>query len=141
MTYSEKFNITYGTAQGLCLGPLLFIIFVNDSHLLPLYSRIILFADDTTIFNSHKSPQFLNYTLEHDLNLLIEWFKANKLSLKLSRTVVMKFWSSNTSFDINVDGHLIPLVSHTKFLGAHLDSELTWHTHLNQLIEKIQANK
>ena len=50
---SDRFNITYGTSQGSCLGPLLFIIFVNDIHLLPLYSKIILFADDTTIFNSH----------------------------------------------------------------------------------------
>ena len=58
ITYSEKFNITYGTAQGSCLGPLLFLIFVNDIYHLELYSRIILFADNTTIFNSHKSPQF-----------------------------------------------------------------------------------
>ena len=63
ISYSEKFNITYGTAQGSCLGLLLFTIFINDIHLLPLYSRIILFADDTTIFNSHKWPQFLKYTV------------------------------------------------------------------------------
>ena len=141
ITYSEKFDITYGTAQGSCLGPLLFIIIVNDIHLLPLYSRIILFTDDTTIFNSHKSSQFLKYTVEHDLNLLIEWFKANKMSLNLSKTIIMKFRSSNTSFDINVDQNPIPLVPHTKYLGAHLDSELSWHIHLNNLIGKIQANK
>ena len=58
---SERFDIAYGTAQGSCLGPLLFIIFVNDIHLLPLYSRIILFADDTTIFNSHTSSKYLQY--------------------------------------------------------------------------------
>ena len=50
---SDRFNITCGTAQGSCLSPLLFIIFVNDIHLLPLYSKIILFTDDTMIFNSH----------------------------------------------------------------------------------------
>ena len=58
-TYSEKFNISYGTGQGSCLGSLPFLIFVNDIYHLELYSRIILFADNTTIFNSHKSPQFL----------------------------------------------------------------------------------
>ena len=63
ITYSEKFNISYGTAQGSCLGPLLFLVFVNDIHHLELYSRIILFVDDTTVFNSHKSPDFLRYTL------------------------------------------------------------------------------
>ena len=71
-SYSEKFDITCSTAQGSCLGPLLFLVFVNDVHHLPLYSRIILFTDNTMIFNSHKSQKFLKYTIEHDLNLLIE---------------------------------------------------------------------
>ena len=59
ITYSEKFNISYGTAQGSCLGPILFLVFVNDIHHLELYSRIILFVDNTIVFNSHKSPHFL----------------------------------------------------------------------------------
>ena len=54
ITKSDAFNITCGAAQGSCLRPLLFIIVVNDVHLLPLYSKVILFVDDTTIFNSHK---------------------------------------------------------------------------------------
>ena len=55
---SDFYNITYGTAQGSCLGPLLFILFTYDIHLLPTYSRIILFADDTTLFSQHKNLQF-----------------------------------------------------------------------------------
>ena len=77
---SESYKLTYGAAQGSCLGPLLLIIFMNDIHLLPVYNNIILFADDTTIFNSHKSVKFLKYMLEHDLSLMMNWFKANKLS-------------------------------------------------------------
>ena len=80
ITYSDSFDITYGTAQGSCLGPLLFIIFVNDIHLLPLYSKLILFANDTTVLNSHKVPKFLKYTITHDIQTLAEWFKTNKLS-------------------------------------------------------------
>ena len=68
---SESYKITYGAAQGSCLGPLLFIIFMNDIHLLPVYSSIILFAVDTTIFNSHKSVKFLKFMLEHDLSLMM----------------------------------------------------------------------
>ena len=91
ITKSARFNITYGTAQGSCLGPLLFIVFINDIHLLPLYSKLILFADDTTIFNSHTSARHLQYTLEHDLQLMSTWFSVNKLSLNVGRTVAMKF--------------------------------------------------
>ena len=64
---SDRFNITFGTAQGSCLSPLLFIFFVSDVHLLPQFSKIILFADDTTIFNSHKSTKYLRFMLEDDL--------------------------------------------------------------------------
>ena len=92
----DNFKITFGTAQGSCLGPLLFIIFVNDIHLLPLYSKIILFADDTAIFNSHKSTQFLQYTLEHDLQMMTNWFSANKFSLNIGKTVAMKFWNKDS---------------------------------------------
>ena len=72
-------------AQGSCHGPLLFIIFCNDVHLLPIYSHLILFADNTTIFNSDKNINYLCYTLEHDLSLIIDWFKANQLSLNLGQ--------------------------------------------------------
>ena len=83
----------------------------------------------------------MKYTIELDLNLLIEWFKSNKLSLNFGKTVIMNFWSNSTVFNINVDGNTIPVIPHTKFLGTYLDSELTWHVHLNNVIEKIQANK
>ena len=66
ITYSDKFEITYGTAQGSCLGPLLFIIFCNDIHVLPLYGYLILFADDTTLINSQKTNGLLHFMMEHD---------------------------------------------------------------------------
>ena len=67
---SGTFDIMYGTAQGSCLGPLLFILFCNDIQLIPTYSKIILFADDTTLLYSHKNLKFLKYALEHDMALL-----------------------------------------------------------------------
>ena len=88
---SEKFNITYGTAQGSCLEPLLFIIFCNDIQLLPTYSRNILFKDDTTLLYSHENIKFLKYALEHNMILLIDWYRANKLSLNVGTTVLVKF--------------------------------------------------
>ena len=53
ITYSEPYHVTYGTAQGNCLGLLLFILFCNDIKLLPFYGKLVLFADDTTLLNIH----------------------------------------------------------------------------------------
>ena len=67
VTYSSTFSITYGTTQGSCLGPLLFIVFCNDVQLLSLFGSLILLADDTTLTNSHRSEKFLQYVINHDL--------------------------------------------------------------------------
>ena len=69
---SDSYDITYGTAQGSCLGPLLFILFCNDVQLLQTYSKIIVFADKTTLLYSHKNIKFLRYALEHDMLLLTQ---------------------------------------------------------------------
>ena len=89
ITYLEAYDISFGTAQGSCLGPLLFLLFCNDIHLLPLYSQLILFADDTTLFNSHKSERYLEYMLNQDLEILFDWFRANQLSINFEKTVMM----------------------------------------------------
>ena len=138
---SERFDITYGTAQGSCLGPLLFILFVNDIHHLPIYSKLILFADDTTIFNSHTCNKYLQFMLEYDLNLMTDWFNANKLSLNLHKTAAMQFWNNNTSLELQVDNIKIPVVESTKFLGVQIDNQLTWHNHANHVINKLSINK
>ena len=72
VVYSEPYQITYGTAQGSCIRPLLFILFCNDIYNLPLYSHLILFADDTTMINSHKNLNYLEYMMYHNLTILLD---------------------------------------------------------------------
>ena len=55
--YSEKYDVTFGTVQGSCLGPLLFIIFCNDIYMLPIMGKLILFADDTTLIETHRNKK------------------------------------------------------------------------------------
>ena len=114
---------------------------MNDIHLLPLYSNVILFADDTTIFNSHKSQKFLKYTLEHDLNLMIDWFKANKLSLNLGKTVGINFWDNKSNMSLNVDNINIQMAECTKFLRVYIDYKLTWYVHVNHLLDTLNTNR
>ena len=121
ITYSDAFDISFGTAQGSCLGPLLFLLFCNDIHLLPLYSQLILFADDTTLFNSHKSEKYLEYMLNRDLEILLDWFNANQLSIK---TVMMQFWPKKEKIKIKARNNVIPIVRNTKFLGIFMDDTL-----------------
>ena len=89
--YSEWEPLEYGTPQGSVLGPLIFLIFNNDLHLHLSYSNCILFADDTTIYSSHKNLQHLTWCIREDLMTLCDWFKANKLTLNLDKSVAMIF--------------------------------------------------
>ena len=110
---------------------------MNDLTQLPLYSNIILFSDDMTVFSSHKSEKFLKYTLEHDLNIMSDWFKANKLSLNLDKTVGIKFWD-NSNFMLHTNNMSIEMTDHTKFLGVFIDYKLTWHIHATHLLDKLK---
>ena len=99
---SESYHVEYGTPQGSCLGPLLFLIFNNDLHRV-LDSCCILFADDTTIYFTHNKMNFLEWTVNEDLKLVADWFRANKLTLNIKKTVCMLFSCKNTCKPLNIE--------------------------------------
>ena len=82
---SSPQGISCRVPQGSILGPLFFILYVNDLNNAPLLD-VILFADDTNLFISHNDPGYLNDTLNSELNNLPSWFAANRLSLNLCKT-------------------------------------------------------
>ena len=83
---TELENITYGVPQGSILGPLLFLIYINDIYKSSDILNFILFADDTNLFFSHKDIKHLFNTVNIELAKIQEWFKANKLSLNTGKT-------------------------------------------------------
>ena len=89
---SKQYHIKYRTPQGSCLGPLLFNLFYNDLYMNIEHCNLIMFADDTTLYASHRNVSYLNYILQNDLINLENWFAANSLSLNASKTFAMKFW-------------------------------------------------
>ena len=106
-------------------------------------TKSILFADDTTIFNSYKDLNYLTWTLLHDLQILSDWFKANKLTLNLKKSVSIFFKGGSISGPpppITIDDTVIKYVDYTKFLGIWIDKDLKWSTHTNTLILKLQRN-
>ena len=104
-----------------------------------------MFADDMTLYASHRNTTYLNHILQHDLLNLENWFAGNKLLLNVSKTYGMKFWDNpvpkTTELSLNLDGKSIPLVTNTKFLGVTIDNDLTWTKHINNTIAKISVNK
>ena len=69
--------------------------------------------------------------------MLLNWFKANKLSLNLQKTVMMWFGKNSNSINMKMDDIIIPIAKYTKFHGVYLDDELTWHAHINYVLDKI----
>ena len=139
---SDSYHVEYGTPQGSCLGPLLFLMFNNDLHRVLDSCHCILFADDTTIYFTHENMNFLEWTVNEDLKLVADWFHANKLTLNIKKTVCMLFTCKNTSKSLNIeiDSVKVPLVNHTKFLGLWLDLKLQWNIHTNNLLVKLKRN-
>src|SRR6218665_3983324 len=85
--------IKYGVHQGFILGPLLFLLFINDLHNVSSSMHFELFADDSNISISHKSHENLFQIMNSELPHVGDWFKANKLSLNLTKTFFILFTS------------------------------------------------
>ena len=139
---SKIMDIDYGIPQGSIMGPLLYIIYMND---LPenLESDTILFADDTTIFGHNTNIDILFNEMTAELVTLIDWFQANKLSLNTTKTHFMLI--SNTQDNRNDKRKLrigtdeIARTPHVKFLGIMIDERLKWDKHIELQAKKINS--
>ena len=133
-----------GVPQGSILGPLLFILYIND---LPNASRIIeplLFADDTSICYSHSDPVVLASVLNEALQSIGSWMRANKLSVNIDKTDYVIFHSRHkkVSYDISLsfDDKCITRKPKVKFLGFFLHENLTWKPHISHVCKKISKS-
>ena len=142
--YSQYHDVDYGTPQGSCLGPLLFLVFINDLHTALIYSSSILFADDTTILHSHRNLRYLKWCIEEDMRGLFDWFKANQLTINLDKTEFVIFSKDKTLTNMELElGQLTLKNSHfVKFLGLWIDSILAWKKHLSKTskLMKLKQN-
>ena len=130
--------------QGSILGPLLFLIYINDVVNSSPVLSYILFADDTNIFYSHPCLNTLIRTLNIELTKVKQWFDCNKLSLNIKKTNFIHFTTRNApeniNIDIKIDTILLEQKESTKFLGVYLDKNLNCKTHIQKITSSISRS-
>ena len=93
--YSEKMTIRCGVPQGSVLGPLLFLLYINDIQYCSDLISIVLFADDTNILYSHTCLKKLNEIIQVEINKISDWLNVNKLSMNTEKTKFILFRTKN----------------------------------------------
>ena len=141
-TFSDFLNILCGVPQGSILGPILFLIYINDIQFCSNILDFHLFADDTSLFFSHKDENVIENTVNNELTKVEHWLQANKLTLNVSKSNYIIFKPSQRNvkkvITLKINNTAIEAKAFTKYLGVILDDKLSWKQHCDYLIPKLQ---
>lgn len=136
-------NVTFGVPQGSILGPLLFLIYINNLSQIGLKGDATLYADDTSLFYYGNSLNDIISDAQSDLNLLSKWFKHNMLTVNVSKTNYIIFSPKNKKLSnhppLIIDNYPINNTDQEKYLGLILDKKLTWQPHIEKIRAKLTA--
>ena len=157
-TMSNVMKITTGVPQGSILGPLLFLIYINDIKNAATLFELIGYADDTTLYGTLKkfaaaTPRggSVIQTVNQEIDRICSWLSVNKLSLNASKTRMMFFkYHQRTQLAVNkrylpaegpqhylINNTKIKVVQHFNFLGIELHMNLNWTAHIDKIAKKI----
>ena len=141
---SDSQKITCGVPQGSILGPLMFILYVNDMPKCFSKCNVNIYADDTMFYISNENVEIVNNILQSELQLVYKWLCCNKLSLHIGKTSTMLVCSRQkrahlikTDLNLKLDGSDIEQTNSLKYLGLSIDCNLRYDVYLNELVNKI----
>ena len=132
--------------QGSCLGPLLFLIYINDLPRAVRNSNVSMYADDTSLCHQSRDINQLNEAINDDLTQVEKWLKGNKLSLNVMKTHSMlistkpkhkALKNKSESLKLNIRDNELEVVQKTKYLGLQIDNSLDWKEHVKTVSSKV----
>lgn len=130
-------HIDWGVPQGSVLGPVLFLLYINDLANLLIRGKFTIFADDTTILWRALDSVSLHRIISEDLRLVKTWCDSNLLTLNPTKTKMVCFKCSLT--DVFIDNASVEIASDSKFLGIYIDRDLKFNKHIHCLTSRLSS--
>ena len=135
-TFSEPIAVKSGVPQGTVLGPLLFLVYIND---MPdtIKSKIALFADDTYLYKSIKSEDDIA-ALQNDIDQLVKWEKLWSMEFNPSKCFLLRITNKRKILqgDYRIHNQTLKLVENAKYLGVTISKDLSWKKHVANITSK-----
>jgi hypothetical protein len=142
-TQSELELVKCGVPQGSVLGPLLFLLYINDIVKSSNIFKFTLFADDTSLYYSCKNTTNLERVINTELSKISEWLAANRLSLNVGKSKLLFYTNKNRdilkNIVIKINNEQLKEVDHAKYLGVIMDNKLNWNVHISNI--KMRLSK
>jgi hypothetical protein len=136
---SSSIDIISGVIQGSCIGPLLFVLFINSlTKHLGTDVKCVLYADDAKLYSVINTDSDFN-NLQRGLDNIALWAKDNQLPISIKKCAVIVFGNVDVNQSFNIDGQSIEFVQEIKDLGITIDPTLKFNVHINRVVNKARS--
>ena len=140
---SDILQVLCGVPQGSVLGPILFLIYINDIYRSSELLNFQLFADDTSLFLSHTNTTQLETTINEELTRVSMWLKSNKLTLNVTKSNYILFRPPQKklgTISLKIENREIEEKAQCKYLGVILDRHMSWKPHIHYINSKLSKS-